>query len=81
MSTKTDSLVATRSTLSASQARIMDALFMRSLSRAQLADATGMRLSSVCGRVNELLAKERLAIKGTAWDDETRRNVELVGIA
>lgn len=47
--------------LSASQARVMAAVHPgQSYSRAEIAQATGMPLQSVCGRVNELIAAKRL---------------------
>lgn len=47
--------------LNASQQRLMDAIEDgQDYSRSELAAITGMRLSSVCGRVNELIAAQRL---------------------
>lgn len=47
--------------LSASQKRVIEAIEEgRNYSRAEIAAKTGMRLSSVCGRVNELIAARLL---------------------
>lgn len=51
------------------------------MTRAELAVKTGLRLSSVCGRVNELIALGQLKTVGRAYDPNTNRNVNLVGIA
>lgn len=50
--------------ISKSQARILRALdtACAPLSREQLAAATGLRLSAVCGRVNELVAASYLEV-------------------
>jgi hypothetical protein len=39
---------------------------------------TGLRLSSVCGRVNELIEEGRVIVCGTTYDATTARNVETV---
>jgi DNA-binding Lrp family transcriptional regulator len=50
------------------------------LTRAELAIATGMRVSSVCGRVNELLKINVLKISGTKEDEESKRMVECISL-
>ena len=81
MSTKLDSLFATETTTSKRQEEIVCALLMRQpLTRAELADLLGLRLSSVCGRVNELLKAGRVVVAGTKFDEETKRNVELIAL-
>lgn len=47
-----------------------------SLSRYEIHRLTGLRLSSVCGRVNELLASGQVRVNGTKRDLLTNRNVE-----
>jgi hypothetical protein len=48
------------------------------LSRSQLADVTSLRLSSVCGRVSELISMGELVEVGTIFDATTKRNVKTV---
>lgn len=48
--------------------------------RKQLVDAVGMELSAVCGRVNSLLAKKALCVRGFFVDPKTRKRQELVGL-
>lgn len=50
------------------------------LTRQQLVDATGMPLNAVCGRVNSLLAKKALCVRGFRVDPSTRKRQELVGL-
>lgn len=50
----------------------------RGVSRSEIAKITGLRVSSVCGRVNELIKMNLVVVSGTAWDAETQRNVEAV---
>lgn len=50
----------------------------RDYSRAELAQLTGMRLSSVCGRVNELLELKRLTEAPTRACKVTGRTVHPV---
>ena len=81
MSTQTDSLFAVQPVRTNRQQQIMDALWMSSgKSRAQMATETGMRLSSVCGRCNELLHLDLIYVCGEAWDTETQRMVETLAL-
>lgn len=50
------------------------------MTRQQIADAIGMRLASVCGRVRSLLDKGVLTVRGTAVDPQTRKAQELLGV-
>src|SRR5574343_659515 len=59
--------------------KILDQLNSGNLTRRELSERTGIRLSSVCARVNELIKDNLVSIYGTKWDSETNRNVELVG--
>ncbi len=56
---------------------ILDALTMQlPKSREELAAVTGLRLSTVCGRVTPMLKAERLVQGPRVWNAETKRNVE-----
>lgn len=48
--------------------------------RKQLVDAVGMELSAVCGRVNSLLAKRALCVRGFRIDPKTCKRQELIGL-
>ncbi|PRC92650.1 hypothetical protein [Solimicrobium silvestre] len=51
------------------------------LTRKQIRDALGdMELSGVCGRVNSLITKNRLANRGERKDPKTRKSQGLVGL-
>jgi hypothetical protein len=50
------------------------------LSRAQIAEKSGMALHCVCGRVNSLVTKGALVDRGEAKDPTTRKMVQLVGL-
>ena len=50
------------------------------LTRRQLAAKTGMELSSVCGRVNSLIAKNALTVRGRVKDAQTHKTVEVFGL-
>lgn len=64
------------------QQKILEALaFGDRMTRKQLRDATGMELSSVCGRVNSLLAAGLVEIYGEAVDPKTGKRQELIGLA
>lgn len=79
MSTRAESLAAVKPEATVRRQQILDALFLRPpMTRSELAKATKMRLSSVCGRVNELIEAGEVAVSGTVWDSETERNVEAV---
>lgn len=79
MTTQTESLTLCRESSETRKQQILDALFMAlPMSRAELARVTGLRLSSVCGRVNELIEEGRVIVCGTTYDATTARNVETV---
>ncbi len=81
MSTKLDSLFAVQNYAFKVKEQIVAALLMRApMTRAELAAVLGLRLSSVCGRVNELLASGLVVVAGTKFDAETKRNVETVSL-
>lgn len=48
--------------------------------RAEIAEATDIALSSVCGRINELLASGEVEVSGTKKDLNSGRQVEIVKI-
>lgn len=50
------------------------------LTRQQLVDVIGMPLNAVCGRVNSLLTKKALCVRGFHVDPKTRKRQELVGL-
>lgn len=52
----------------------------RAYTRKQLRDLTGMELSSVCGRVNSLIAAGLLEVLGESRDPATGKPQELVGL-
>lgn len=64
------------------QQSILDALKGgRLYTRKQLRDVTGMELSSVCGRVNSLLAAGLVELRGDSVDPKTGKRQELIGLA
>ncbi|WP_213761957.1 hypothetical protein [Caballeronia sp. dw_19] len=68
--------------LSAQKQMVLD-LFMAHttmLTRRDIADRTNMAMSSVCGRVRELLDAEMLAVRGKRECIETGVMVETVGL-
>jgi hypothetical protein len=75
-STKRQSLAATSKVESYS--KVKAALETGPKTRSQLSALTGLKLSSVCGRCNELLKLGQVQVVGRAWDSETSRNVELL---
>lgn len=81
MSTKVQSYEATKSQSGSSRERVKQALVRGPLSRSEIAEVTGLRVSSVCGRVNELLKSGEVAVYGLKWDEATQRSVETVGLA
>ena len=63
--------------------RLVLAAFHRvetTLTRQQLAAALGWGINVVCGRVNSLLAKGALAVRGSRMDPATRKRQELLGL-
>lgn len=80
-STKSESLAKTQSSKARSYAVIRHALHVNGpLSRSQLAEVTTLKLSSVCGRVNELLKTGELVEAGKIYDKATERNVTTVAL-
>lgn len=77
-STKQQSYEATQPTIGAKAMLVYDTLknSQHPLSRAQLAATTGLKLSSVCARVNELIEASMVKVDGTTFDFETQRNVQ-----
>ena len=63
------------------QTKILQALERGKLTRKELSVATGMELSGVCSRVNELIASGLVRISGTKRDEKTNKLQELVGLA
>lgn len=63
------------------QQSILDAIAGQgACTRKQLSRFTGMELSSVCGRVNSLLAAGLIEIKGEVRDEKTGKRQELIGL-
>lgn len=48
------------------------------LSRKELSERTGLRLQSVCGRINEMVSDGSVVIADIKWDKDSCRNVETV---
>lgn len=48
--------------------------------RQQLVDVVGMPLHCVCGRINSLLTKRALRVRGFHVDPQTRKRQELLGL-
>lgn len=83
MGTREESLARTLESIGEKQATIYRCLMMhRGLTRQQIAKETGFRLSTVCGRVNEMLAPplNLLEVTGRQYDPDTNRNVEVISI-
>lgn len=70
-------------TLCASQQMVIDAFKhgRPQLTREDIAAITNMRLSSVCGRVRELLDAARLEVVGSRKDLATQTSQQLLAIA
>ena len=49
--------------------------------RAELSAVTGLRLASVCGRVNELIAAGKIKENGLITDPNTNKTVSLLEVA
>ncbi|MEX3961053.1 hypothetical protein AB4Y42_02365 [Paraburkholderia sp. EG286B] len=68
-------------TLSTKQRMVLDALELRApLTREDIAAITNMKLSSVCGRVRELLDAGRLHVVGSRKDLATQTSQQLLGL-
>lgn len=79
-STKAESLERTKDSIGEKAMLVYDTIktFKRPLTRAQIANLTGLKLSSVCGRANELIKAGLIEVCGKEWDVETQRNVEVL---
>ncbi|WP_154233659.1 hypothetical protein [Burkholderia cenocepacia] len=68
--------------LSAKQQMVMDCFDSREtlLTREDISARTNLKLSSVCGRVRELLDAERLAKRGSRKCNATGKSQELLGL-
>ncbi|WP_323120009.1 hypothetical protein [Burkholderia alba] len=68
--------------LSAKQRMVLDCFHSRAtlLTREDIADRTNLKLSSVCGRVRELLDDGRLQKRGTRKCIATGKSQELLGL-
>lgn len=81
MSTKSQSYIQSKSIASDLHVLILKTLKEEpALSRSQLANRTGIKLSSVCARVRELLDAGEVVVRGTTWDSDTERNVQTISI-
>lgn len=82
MNTKAQSLAkVTQSNKAHLYTIIMNTLLVHpDCSRKQLSDLTGIRLSSICGRVNELLHAGSIEEVGTVFDTESQRNVKCLAL-
>jgi hypothetical protein len=50
------------------------------MTRQQLVEVVGMPLHCICGRVNSLLTKKVLSVRGFRIDPATRKRQELIGL-
>jgi hypothetical protein len=77
-STKRMSLDKTKPTISRAQQVVLNVLYASEtpLSRKEIAEASGLSLSSVCARVHELVELEKVRVFGITFDPDTRRTVE-----
>lgn len=81
MSTKRDSYIRIQSATTRLHALILSTLREEpSLTRSQLAERTGLKLSSVCARVKELLDIKAIVVCGTAIDSDTDRKVQTLSV-
>lgn len=76
--TKSKSLKSLGNT-TALQEKILTCLDEEPLTRSEIATKTNLRMSSVCGRVNELINKDQVQVVGEKQDEDSGRWVELVG--
>lgn len=65
------------------QAKIYSAVSISDvpLSRKEISERTDLRLSSVCGRVNEMILKGTLKVSGTKWDKDSQREVQTLEVS
>ncbi|WP_116324685.1 hypothetical protein [Cupriavidus taiwanensis] len=67
--------------LSAKQQMVMDCFAAgMALTREEISRRTNLKLSSVCGRVRELLDAKRLQVRGSVRDVATGKRQELLGL-
>lgn len=59
---------------------ILKALEDQELTRAELAIICNLRLSSICGRVNELLKADLIVVSGTKEDISSGRMVQCISL-
>lgn len=79
MSTKSESFQKVSATKAKTTAQIKLAIAtLGKATRAEIANATGLKLSSVCGRINEMKEVGMIVVTGKKFDLETERNVEVV---
>jgi len=78
-STKLKSLKQTKAKPSSVRNLVLTALKNGPLTRNEIAETIDRRLSSVCGRINELLRDGLVEVVGTTQDSETDREVEVLG--
>lgn len=75
--TKSKSFKQVKQSASASRATILTTLKeCPDLTRYQLAQESGLRLSSVCGRVAEAIRDGLIEVSGTTLDSETGKTVQ-----
>lgn len=67
-------------TLEQCQRIVLQALRTRQMSRYDIHQATGLRLSTVCARARELIDMGRIEPRGTKIDPITGRRVEVLRI-
>lgn len=60
--------------------RVLNALMHRTATREEIAHLTGMRLSSVCGRVRSLLCAGLIEAKDYKHSEESGKLQELLGL-
>lgn len=79
-STRDQSYRATLADLGRSQRLVFDAVRRSDwgLTRQEIAFACGLKESSVCGRVKELLGFGLVVVRGVRWDPRTSRNQEII---
>ncbi len=79
MNTKTQSLFKTDRITA--REKVFNAIQAGPSSRNVIAQVTGLKMSSVCGRVNELLHTGRIRVAGAEYDGETNRVVETLALS
>ena len=72
-----------RDYLQPKELRVMDAFGTSDtvlLTRQDISTKTGMPINAVCGRVNSLVAKRALVVRGSRIDPLTHKRQELIGL-